>query len=452
LGEQAEYRNGGVSYFGKLLKFKMIRPEDSVKTNTHILTNEFTLDADENLRRAGFIQQYELAIADELKNCQHFSRLHRMVAMLSSTAEGCSFLAQHGSFLIRGIRNCRKAQDQSYIRKRENISVTMVLRLLNNLHRSSTSKEVEILDPLCNAGLYYATKAFVLPATRMYLELARRKGYKTDWRTAAALKNLCKAIKFGHNSVVGEIRETNEALKLITGWESGGKPVGTPRRTLCFSYLLPQDTNREFLNSLYPEYIASLGELGLNGALLAEYHQSEKFMIPKLFQGEHNLRFRAHLYATAFLLANDSKHALSVLQSIPKGHQDDAPLDEKDLPQYWLPRRGYAPDRSPPSRKAWLLVVILDHYRFNGFEPTNKLWDFMWDTLQNMPEDPPQALEALDRILVTDNHSQPVMAKNPLTLDWAEIGREEGLLATTNRGDRVVYWKPAKKVTEPVAL
>jgi hypothetical protein len=456
LGEQTVSKDGTVAYFGKLLNFKMIQPEDSVKTNLHILTDEFTVDADENLRRAGFIQKHKLAIAQELENCEHFSRLHRMVAMLSSTVEGCSFLAEYGSFLVRGIRNCRKAQGpKSYMRERESVSITMVLHLLNNLHRSSSSKGVEILGPLCNAGLYYAASAFSLPATKMYLELARRKGYQTDWRTAAALRVLSRAIKFSHNPVIGEIRQTNEALELITGWGDGGNPLDAQRRTLCFSYLLPQDTNKSFLGSLYPEYIASLGELGLNGALLAEYHHSPKFQIPELFQGDHNLRFRAHLYATAFLLANNSKHALSVLQSIPRGHQDDFSLDERDPPQHWHPTRKDTLDPlSPPSRKAWMLMVILRHYSFNKFRPTNELWDVVWDTLQNLPEDPQQALNALESILVTDSgwetnsHSYVLPPNKILSLDWAEIDGKEGLVAVPLQGKRIVYRKPARKDSE----
>jgi hypothetical protein len=459
VGEQTVSKDGTVAYFGKLLNFKMIQPEDSVKTNVHILTDEFTVDANENLRRAGFIKKHKLAIAHELENCEHFSRLHRMVAMLSSTVEGCTFLTEYGSFLLQGIRNCRKAQGpKSYMRERQSVSITMVLHLLNNLHRSSSSKGVEILAPLCNAGLYYAASAFSLPATKMYLELARRKGYKTDWQSGSALRTLSRAIKFGHNPVIGEIRQTNEALELITGWGGGGNPLEAQRRTLCFSYLLPQDTNKRFLGSLYPEYIASLGELGLNGALLAEYHHGPKFQVPELFQGDHNLRFRAHLYATAFLLANDSKHALSVLQSIPRGHQDVFSLDEKDPPQHWRPSRKDSLDPLyPPSRKAWMLVVILRHYSFNKFQPTNQLWDVVWDTLQNLPEDPQQALNALESILVTDSgwetssHSYVVPPNKVLSLDWAEIDGKEGLVAVPLQGERIVYWKPARKDSEPAA-
>ena len=101
-----------------------------------------------------------------------------------------------------------------------------------------------------------------------------------------------------------------------------------------------------------------------------------------------------------------------------------------------------------------MLMVILRHYSFNKFRPTNELWDVVWDTLQNLPEDPQQALNALESILVTDSgwetnsHSYVLPPNKILSLDWAEIDGKEGLVAVPLQGKRIVYRKPARKDSE----
>ncbi len=269
---------------GSIMKRKGIRRTDSVEDAMAHFLDGFSMDAGVRLRRAGFTTDNKEAIAKHILYCHTWGNLRSYISLLSSTKEGCLFLAGHGQFVLNSIRRCRKSQvDKLY---HEEVTPEMTLTLLNNLRLNMISKEVGIGAALCNAGLYYAVKALNLPAIRVYLQSMRQYQYVPSWRARAALASLFRAVHGGPHRKIGDAARKVVALELITGWEGGHKPRGGKPRNTCFAGLAFGNTQQEFCFTIYPKYIMGLGELGLTEAIYAEWMAPDENRMDRLICGD----------------------------------------------------------------------------------------------------------------------------------------------------------------------
>lgn len=438
----------------RIFKGRLIHPNDKAEIKVEQLTLDFTTDASQNLARAGFAQGQKDAVLEEIRVCESFTRLQRMISMISSSVNGCKFLADSGPDIVDRIRLCRKAQGLEFLRPSE-ISATAVLNLLNNLHLNMKSKGVHFPPSLCNAGLYYASKAFDLPAVRMYLCEISEMSHTSNWHTGQALRRLQQHIMGKTTNKrpwfpwMGENSRTAEVVKLITGWASPSGPTLEEERQLSFVNLLSHERSRYFKDTtgyredLYRTYILGLGELGLADILWREWSTPDLTRISQRYVDDRFLKARVQTFAVAFLLAKDIDRALSIFNSVQwKRHSSNS--QSLEPPSQPSASTSSQKDSRDELRKAVPLMqcLIMHHYSFHGLMPSDKLLSMVVkESLveKQTPRDQPEkALKAIERLLLTGFHS--TRAKN-LTLDWATFDGQEGLLVMPKLGSRPAYFK-----------
>lgn len=373
------------------------------------------------------------AISKHILYCHTWGNLRSYISLLSSTREGCLFLAEHGQFVLNSIRRCRKSQaDKLY---HEEVTPEMTLSLLNNLRLNMNSKGVGMGAALCNAGLYYAVKALNLPAVRLYLQYMRQAQYTPSWRARGALASLFRAVEGGPHRRIGDATQKVAALELITGWEGGTKPRGGEPRIICFAGLAFGNAQKEFCFTIYPKYIMGLGELGLTDAIYAEWMAPDESRMDKLIRGDEHLRFRAQLFAVAFLLAKEPQRALQILESVPTDHEDPSTPTYDSLPlRDWRPQWSPKDERdlkiSPKSSPMWLLSVLYDHYHFHNCRPIHGLRGQLAERVGMVPNEPELALEALRKMLLLDTNELESAVTNKhghWDICWSEKDGVEGV-------------------------
>jgi hypothetical protein len=439
LGDPNIAPNPRNSQLGRVLRKAGIQPEDSDETKVRHMSSAFLTNGAERLGQAGFLEGREYAIKKKIETCSSFQNLQRIVSMLSSTREGCQFLAENGKSVVEGIRLCRKLQGKQG--SLVEVSRSMVLRLLNNLQRNMESKGIEIGTDLCNAGIYYASKDTVLPAVKLYLEISSRNSYPTNNHTGRGVRNLQKSyqayVADDKSKSPLSAKRRSEILTLITGWEDGDAPRLGEKRKLSFASLLCQEDRAshslDMTQTLYPRYIGALGEMGLHNALWAEWNE-DKARLPLTIQGDEHKGYRARLFALAFSVARDTKRALSVLESITPNPESDTLLG---------PLSG-SKDELRLTHHRWIVSAMNDHYWFQPLRPTAKLWSKVKEGFRNLPEDPIRVLEVLERFIVTGYQKTVVGDVERRDLDWAEVDGREGLLVMPSRGDVPLYFKPVE--------
>ena len=433
--------------FRKLFRSRMVQPEDNAETKLQQLTYDFTLDEAESLRASGFGEASETAIVNQIYAINVPSRLHRTISMLSRTTEGCQFLARNSSAVLESVRLCRKA-NSSRIIGADRLTGNMVLRMLNNLQLNMESKGVEFGPRFSNAGIYYAAKTSNLPAVRKYLQFMHANSYATDWRTVAALKELFRAMKSTPYGIdASKHFKKSDFLLLVTGWEEGIPQYGK-NRDLSFASLFSQDNTTGFSTCLYPRYLLSLGELKQNKTLWAEWESVGKSHLPPVFRGDHHLRFRARMFAFAFLVGGDRTRALEVLRSVPPGHEDICITGHRELIKNWEYSGGTHTNAPNISSGEWLLCLIHDHYSFNNVWPKPSLLEVMKRTTGDLSKDPLDELNQLNRFVLVGLKWQG-NERQMKYVGWEknQIG-QEGLSIRTEGATEAEYWRPEKLIEE----
>ncbi|PVH78970.1 hypothetical protein DL98DRAFT_232280 [Cadophora sp. DSE1049] len=387
----------------EIISKRAIHPMDSADSVVKEILSAFAIDPSANLRRAGFCKENEEAILDQMLKIHSFSRLRRMISLLSSTKDGCRFLIKNGTYILDAIRANRKKQDRAQFSER--IPSSTVLDLFNNLYINLESKGLPLGPELCNGALYYASKSCNIAAIKMYLQLSRRHKYAPDWRARKALRSIILGLETDDRGLRKEGRKT-EAIELITGWRGGVAPRKGELRSTCFAYLSYMDTSEDIMHTIYPAYILGLGELRLHGAIYAEFMARDPKRMNPILLGDEHKRFRAQMFAIAFLLAKDKQHALQVLGSVPPEHEDITLSDDMKTMRTWRPNSSpmtfqeYTP--TPNSSNVWLLSLLYDHYSFHNCIPTPTLKDHLAETIAQLPHDPQTVVESLKSLLLLD--------------------------------------------------
>jgi hypothetical protein len=322
-GDPLSTRSSGSPTLREIFEERRIHTFDNSETKIQQLLHDFAADEPSNLRVAGFGALDVESIRLQIQRYTSFRSLSRAISMLSSTADGCRFLAANGDSVVEGVRSCRKAQE--YTERLEvpepSATVQAVIQLLNNLFLSMKSKGIQIGPDLCNAGLYYSAKGFQLQSTKMYLEAMVDNGYPTNLHAKRALSylslNMGRPLSFHttRNKLAFGIDRRQAVLNLLTGWESNGTPLPGEQRKASFASLLSQDRNGDFSINLYPAYVVGFGQMGESKVLLRECTSLDDTLLPQILRGEQNSTSRACLLAMGLILANDPEKAGEILRT-----------------------------------------------------------------------------------------------------------------------------------------
>jgi hypothetical protein len=305
----------------EIFEERQIRPSDKPRDKIAQLLYGFSSDESLNLRAAGFGVESDESIRDQVEQrYTSFSKFCRAISMLSSTVDGCRFLAANGDAVAAGIKSIHDPGRRAKLSTPEP-TVLHILRLLNNLRLNMNSKGVDIGSDLCNTALYYSAMTFQFESMRTYLQIMVEKGYPTNQDTYDAIS--CILHKIGPapgpqadlSKPAADIDFRQTILSLITDCAPYDASRPVEQRKPCFASLLPQDHNEDYSVSLYPAYIITLGKLGESEALLREYTARRDSHLPQILRGEENSTRKACLLAVAFVLARDLENAAAVLQT-----------------------------------------------------------------------------------------------------------------------------------------
>jgi hypothetical protein len=274
-GDPPSTRSSESSTLLEIFTEQRIYTSDNSETKIQQLLHDFATDETSNLKMTWFGVLDVESIRLQIQRYTSFRRLSRAISMLSSTADGCRFLAANGDSVVEGVRSCLKAQEYTEVPE-PSATVLAVIQLLNNLFLSMKSKGIQIGPDLCNAGLYYSAKGFQLQSTKLYLETMVDNGYPTNLHAKRALSYLSlntgrpRSFYTTRNKLAIGIDRRQAVLKLLTGWESNGTPLPGEQRKASFASLLSQNRNGDVSINIYPDYVIGLGKMGESKVLLNE--------------------------------------------------------------------------------------------------------------------------------------------------------------------------------------
>jgi hypothetical protein len=283
---------------------------DSAQTVIERLTCNFTTNSEDLLNHLGFDGQKKEAILSGIRACDDLDILQKMISLLSSTVDGCEYLASHGSILVECIEKCQKT-------KRGYNTDSEVLKVLNNLFWNMSSKGVEPGLDICAAGILFASKSYALRSVKMYLKEMQRRSYQLQSKHLLrpilhmAIQSRRVLSLSGYRTI--DIDEkNNEVMKLVTGWQCSGIPEVGERKTLCLASFMPQDHDGEDINASftsYHAYIIALGYLRATKAILYEWSIVKD-------ESENGNKAAEEVFATALLLAGDGESARKILEQL----------------------------------------------------------------------------------------------------------------------------------------
>lgn len=297
-----------------------ISPSSRLDQKIPELLHGFSAHPSVNLKAAGFEPKNKADICFQLeKRYKSWPLFRRAISMLSSTTEGCRFLAANGAALTSGLLTI--SATESYFDEADTSNQKRSLLLLNNLYLNMESKGVEIGPQLCSAGLYFSMRSGELPSMMMYRHIMVKNGYSVSRRLLTLLHKFTQRIMLGSttrtrpNDVTDiNIKCRRTLLSFLSGFEGEEVPCPVEKRSPSFEALLEPYPKIQYLLASYPAYIIALGVLGESDALLREFKGLEASSVPQLPGSGEYLANKAHVFAVAFAMTGDMENAAAALR------------------------------------------------------------------------------------------------------------------------------------------
>ncbi|KAF8859018.1 hypothetical protein BDZ45DRAFT_742832 [Acephala macrosclerotiorum] len=459
LGDPSRGWGPKTQYLRSIYRYLQLDLEDGVDARAIQLTSEFTHNAKERLSRAGFAEDkrrkaYMSGQLGDFYDRGGYPHVARMISMLSTTKEGCSFLATRGNIIRRAIKCSRKAQNQD--NRQTIVTSEMVVLLLNNLRLSMESKGIYLNYEIAGMALHYAAKSWNLPAIRTYLEISSGDPFRIT-SPAHILCSLVSRLLNEPEKAAGSTRQAT--LELITGLDGSKNPVVSGHRDLSLASLFATQAS----NSFSLAYLVGLAELGLKDTLQAEWEADSRNAIKSEFW-EANTKLKAQSFAAAFLLAGDRDRAFSILQSIAQDQTEDEdtlsdslhysppPLEQEELvTEEAVDETDEAADgaiEKKPSRFRALFPFFEKHYFLHHVRSSDSLVKALEHALDHLSNDPAQILSTFEMFLIRDYRAPPTQDFASFKhLQWFSEG-VEGLVVMPEEGDTPLYWKLARAEAE----
>jgi hypothetical protein len=441
----------------KVFSHHKVHDLDNADSKVKRLTFNFTTDSSKLLEGAGFTAERGPLVLEQIRECNSFDNLRRIVSTISSTVEGCKFLAGNGADIVEGIARCRKPVGAEDRANNKGPTAANVLRLLNNMHLNMQSKMVSIGSDLCNAALYYASKTFCLSSVQTYLKILRYKNYGPKKRTTWAMNQLAINQRRGpnfqstRNQYMDNEERKRQVLKLMTGWENNGTPQHQEKQQISFGSTVVMRSYGSFSKLVYATYIESLGYLGASDALWHEWQYglrtkvpiSEALLSDALLKDDipdsvaaRDLREKTEVFALAFLMAGNPERALHVLESF-----------------FDLDVAHTSPNLESPTNVlcGHTRHKILWYYKSNNLVPTERLQEQI--ATEFSFEGPRAIFQKLNDMLVPQWADSRESTEIPFedrfvhySVDWIEKDGAEGV-AIKDAGQRILYFEPSSQRT-----
>lgn len=263
-----------------------------------------------------------------LLDCRTLEELRRTTHLMATTSEGCKFLSDNGSVIVDAIRSCRIHTDLP--------PATKIVSFINALSQRLGNHGIDLGEPLCDAGMYYAAKSLSLRALKKYLEAAVASDcspFPSKHRKNALQIVTNRFGQFCSGTIVENTFPHNGRLKecileLLTGWDGGEVPGPETYRKPSFASLIRDN------DDMYYRYITCLGCLGASDILWHEWMDPGLTPIPESLEQAGEGNNRTDVFIIAFLMADDFARALLVAESSKHMGPERAKAREFLLDQY----------------------------------------------------------------------------------------------------------------------
>lgn len=439
LGNPFAFRNDNNAQLRRIFDYLKVHDLDNADSKIKRLTYNFTTDSSKLLEGVGFIVEREPLILEQIRSCNSFRDLRRMISTISSTTEGCKFLAAKGADVDQGIWHCRKQLRGADRNDTIRATSANVLKLLNNLRLNMESKGVALGPDLCNTALYYATKAFCFPSVQTYLRILDENSYGPTKEGVKAIAQM--AVHTRHKLSLqsfptlrmNQEERNREALQLLTGWQSDGSPQPSEKRQLSFASAVVARTSPTLRKLAYSNYIDALGHFGASSGLWYEWqdflgrvHRIIEVSSDSVAGETKELRRDVEVFAGAFLMTKEPERALQILKAFFElvGNLQTTP--------HTLSYETY-------SRILWF-------YRWNNLAPTKLLLRH----LEKFPFLGPEAIfQKLNDMLVPEWVSSRDSAdlhfedrSERYSIDWIEQEGVQGV-GIKDGSKKILYFKPS---------
>jgi hypothetical protein len=267
-----------------------------LKDNAEIVNTSRQLSSEERL--------------SEMFACSSISALRRFSSNATSNQDGCLFLATNDASLVKVMQNLLLS----------GLPRSEVLKYINSTIQVLTAQGVDPGRILVENGMFYAASLCLLQPLKHYIDMVVKRQYSATEYRIKALSALIGSITSMNEGIDrrevgttywnhGRVRDwyRRDALRIMTGWETGGIPRDGEKRENCFARIVQMEPSP----LAYFEYIQGLATLGASEAIWCEFMYPEHAGLNREDRQLGNIK-RAETFADAFLKAEDIRHALQL--------------------------------------------------------------------------------------------------------------------------------------------
>ena len=405
----------------RLLDAHNVTPIDNAGVGIRSLIYDFGKDGEKSLKISQFTTEREHTISLALSTCRDWYSFRKSVFMLASTVAGRKYLSRRGGIVVQYLKqNVRKDLLSG---SSTHISLEEALRFINHVTVNMMSNGANIGYRLCNAGIFFSAECASLPALKKYLQIAVDNNYKTDSRTRAGLRSICRAITSPADlQPRRQHLEDNfeENQKFLTGWKTDYGAKSGDEKQNCFAdfFSKPYFNDMESFY-LYYNYILGLATIGWKESLHREFLRLESYNL-RMFSAS----MKGLLFATAYVIAKDSSKALTFLEKCPSpldrggsitnddmiNTRDDDLTNDQNLGSDTAsgeqePVIAKLHQDHPP--KAMINIMLPIFYKLHGAPLENSL---MKELPAVFPQEPKEALAIIEKLFNIDS----IGASSPL--------------------------------------
>lgn len=419
-----------------VLKHNDVYPMDSVNHKIEQLVSRFSKHPSRNLKRAGFDEVRKLEIATQISECASFWQLRRMVTLLSSTKEGCKFIVDYEELILKSVKSSWKIRQKGLVLRKYD---ERYLRLLNNLNLSLKARRIEPGPRLFKKGYNEAAATQNAPSMRLYSKMLAAHTPYNPIRYALLMAQVLQYIGVEDRIITEETRHELNSARNGNKSSNGVSSEKSPEILESLSGNA-KDKMEGFLT--YPILICILGEMGLKDELWREWIASENYSRPPQITDNEYQKFRAHVFATAFLLAKDRDRALIVLETEPHGRNESMAAEEQSLPAHGNIIQLVMQRQTSFSSRLCMSIFFRGYYMAHQLSISSNLNAILWDSLGHISNDSVQTLNIIQRFLLVESMQESTM-NAPLdfwqTVDWGNFNGEQGLVVNDQR--KTATWK-----------
>jgi hypothetical protein len=405
-----------------------ILPIDSLETKIEQLISRYSPNSSSNLTHAGLDKTQYSEISTQMEHISVFWQLRRMIALLSSTPQGCKFIIKHENSLLFALQRTRGVKNEDS------------LLFLNNFIINTKAKSLKRGRSLWKEGYYKAISNRNLPSMEFYAGTFGRPYH--DIRHATLIGYMMR------QKGVEDVVIANEIRQLLCKVH-GSHDLSIRNEIEAIHH----KNNQIFIN--YAAFICILGRLGLKDELWSEWVSIEGKEVPPQMSEDEYRRFRAQMFGAAYLLAEDLHTAITILNSVSKGQNGGvvAATEHEEFPGDTSLLGLMRVHQTPISSRLGMFMFVKCFYISCQFLPQITMMSAIWDSLGEASKNPKRCIDVLQEFLLTGSTLSLETGMNRrfcAAIDQKRPNGQQGIHISNPMTGATFLWKPVNEVDSVV--